>query len=128
MATSPGIIPYFSYADGHAAVAFLEAAVGFHVVQTADAEDGSLLRCEMARGMGLIMMGTGETAKGTPGTYVVVEDVHEHHDRAVAAGAEIVYGVETTEWGTKRYRCRDLEGHEWTSGSYAPSTEPPRWA
>ena len=127
--TNPTIIPYFSFADGPAAIAFLTEAFGFEVVQKADAEDGTLVHCEMRYGEGVIMMGTdAQRGKGSPGVYVVVEDVEAHHARAVKAGAEIVYGPEQTEWGTWRYRCLGPEGHEFTFGTYSPSTEPPSWA
>ena len=56
------------------------------------------------------------------GVYVVVEDVDAHHERAVAAGAEIVYPPEATEWGTRRYRALDPEGYEWSFGSYVPGS------
>ena len=59
---------------------------------------------------------------------MVVDDVQRHFDTAKTAGAEIVYPPEKTEWGTWRYRAKDPEGHEWSFGSYAPSTQPPNWS
>ncbi len=53
------------------------------------------------------------------GIYVRVDDVDAHHDRAKAAGAEIVLDPEDTEWGARQYRTLDLDGYEWTFGSYA---------
>ena len=84
---------------------------------------------EMAFGNGVIMMGTADTApaKQSPGVYLVVADVDAHYERAKTAGATIVYPPEDTEFGTRRYRARDLEGHEWSFGTYAPSTEAPKW-
>ena len=38
-------------------------------------------------------------SRGTPGIHVVVGDVAAHHARASAAGTEIVFGPEETEWG-----------------------------
>lgn len=125
--TQPTIAPYLSYKDGAAAIAFLETAFGFRVNIRQDAEDGTLVHAELVYGDGVILMGTADLPHGTPGIYVVVEDVAAHHAQAVAAGAEIVYVPEETEWGTMRYRCRDLEGQEWTFGTYAPSTEAPAW-
>ena len=127
MAHTPSIVPYFTYADPHAAMDFLERAFGLTRVQSYDGEDGALVHAEMAHGSGVVMLGTGEATHGSPGVYVVVEDVDAHHARAVEAGAEIVYPPEDTEFGTRRYRARDPEGHEWSFGTYAPSTEPPSW-
>ncbi len=125
--TTPTIVPYFSFKDGPAAIDFLEKAFGFEVVQRADADDGTLMHCEMRYGDGVIMMGTDDRPTGSPGVYVVVTDVQAHHAQAVKAGAEIVYGPEQTEWGTWRYRAIGPEGHEFSFGTYAPSTEPPSW-
>ncbi len=127
MAHSPTIIPYLSYEDGPAALDFLERAFGFRRNFAQIGDDGTLLHAEMAIGDGVIMIGTEARPKGSPGIYVVVEDVEAHHAQAMDAGATLVYGPEETEWGTKRYRVTDPEGHEWSFGSYAPSTEPPAW-
>ncbi|MEL7178154.1 MAG: VOC family protein [Pseudomonadota bacterium] len=127
MSHTPSIVPYLSYADGKAAIAFLTKAFGLSVVQSYDDENGVLQHAEMRFGNGIIMMGTADMAKGSPGIYLVVEDVQAHFDAAKAAGAQIVYPPEQTEWGTWRYRAKDPEGHEWSFGSYAPSTEPPSW-
>ncbi|MBF9032311.1 hypothetical protein HKCCE3408_18075 [Rhodobacterales bacterium HKCCE3408] len=128
MADTPTIVPYLSYKDGKAAIAFLENAFGFKTVLSQFEEDGTLLHAEMAYGKGVILMGTADLARGTPGIYVVVEDVTAHHARAMAAGATLVYGPERTSWGTERYRVTDPEGQEWTFGTYQPSTAPPDWA
>ena len=128
MAHGPDIVPYLSYVDTPAAIDFLTRAFGLEVVQRQDAEDGSVLHCEMRHGNGVVMIGMEARAKGSPGLYLVVRDVAAHHATAVAEGAEVVYPPEETEWGTKRRRARDPEGHEWSFGSYAPSTEPPAWA
>lgn len=125
--TTPTIVPYLSYKDGARAIAFLENAFGFRVNIRQDNDDGSVLHAELVYGDGVILMGTADLPRGTPGIYIVVEDVSAHHAQAVAAGAEIVYGPEETAWGTQRYRCRDPEGQEWTFGTYAPSTEKPDW-
>lgn len=125
--SNPSIVPYFTYADPAAAIDFLSRAFGLEVVIRLE-EGGRVQHCEMRHGEGVVMLGEGEAARGSPGVYLVVEDVAAHHARAVEAGAEIVYGPEATSFGTQRYRARDPEGHEWSFGTYAPSTEPPAWA
>ncbi|QPH53671.1 VOC family protein [Pontivivens ytuae] len=119
----PHIVPYLSYRDAKAAMAFLTEAFGLTTV-TAYEDAGVLQHGEMAWRDGLIMLGTAEIAPSvSPGIYLVVEDVDAHHARAVKAGAEIVYGPEDTPFGTRRYRAKDPEGHEWSFGTYAPDTE-----
>jgi uncharacterized glyoxalase superfamily protein PhnB len=36
-----------------------------------------------------------------------------------SVAAAIVYGPQDTEFGTRRYRARDLEGYEWSFGTYS---------
>lgn len=124
---TPSIVPYLSYTDAKAAIGFLTAAFGLELVQGYDGEDGKLMHGEMRHGNGVIMLGTEERPKGSPGIYLVVEDVDAHYEAAKAAGADIVYPPEDTEFGTRRYRARDPEGHEWSFGTYAPSTVAPSW-
>ena len=54
------------------------------------------------------------------GIYVYVEDVQAHHDRAKAAGAEIVRSLQVTDYGSWEYSVRDPEGHLWSFGTYRP--------
>ena len=130
MTDRPSIVPYLSYRDAAAAIDFLTSAFGLSVVQRMDGEDGSVVHCELAHGNGVVMLGGIDDAPvtGSPGTYLVVEDVDAHHKAARAAGASIVYGPEDTEFGTRRYRAKDPEGHEWSFGTYAPQTSKPDWA
>jgi uncharacterized glyoxalase superfamily protein PhnB len=129
MTGRPSIVPYFSYVDAKAAMRFLADAFGFEAIQSFDGEDGQLFHGEMRHADGVIMLGSVDErpATGSPGVYLVVADVDAHHQRARAAGAEIVYPPEDTEFGTRRYRARDPEGHEWSFGTYQPQTEPPQW-
>jgi len=60
-----------------------------------------------------------------PGSvYVVVGDPDAHHDRAKAAGAEIVAGLTDTDYGSRDYSARDPDGNLWSFGTYRPSVEP----
>lgn len=129
MPDSPAIVPYLSYVDAKAAMEFLRDAFGLEPVQSHDGEDGRVMHAEMRHGNGVVMIGSVDTAPAvaSPGIYLVVEDVDAHHSRAVAAGADVVYGPEDTEFGTRRWRGRDPGGHEWSFGTYAPATEAPAW-
>ena len=49
-----------------------------------------------------------------------VEDVDAHFERARAAGAEITSPPRDTDFGSREYHARDLEGHPWTFGTYRP--------
>ena len=45
-----------------------------------------------------------------PDVSIEVDDVDAIHDRAVAAGAEIVYPLTDEEWGLRRFFVRDPNG------------------
>jgi uncharacterized glyoxalase superfamily protein PhnB len=49
-----------------------------------------------------------------------VPDPDEHHRRAVAAGANVVRPLENTDYGSREYSARDLEGSPWSFGTYDP--------
>ncbi len=127
MTDRPSIVPYLTYADARAAIAQLTSAFGMEVVQAYDGADGRVMHAELTHGNGVVMLGSGEAAKGSPGIYLVVEDVDAHFATAQAAGIEVVYPPEDTEFGTRRWRARDAEGHEWSFGTYQPQTVATAW-
>jgi len=49
----------------------------------------------------------------TQSLVIVVDDVDGHFARAKRAGAEILEAPNDTEYGHRRYRASDREGHEW---------------
>lgn len=83
----------------------------------------------MRHGGGVIMLGSVDDppARHRPGVYLVAPDVDAHFVRAAVAGTGIVYPPEDTEFGARRYRTRDPEGHEWNFDSYRPSLEASHW-
>lgn len=125
--TPPTFYPYFGYKDAAAALDWLERAFAFETLYAARTDDGEVMHAEMRFGNGAIMMGTSpereRPQRQDHGIYVYVDDVDAHYERAKAAGAEIVYPPEATEWGTRRYRARDPEGYEWSFGTYRPTIE-----
>jgi uncharacterized glyoxalase superfamily protein PhnB len=74
----------------------------------------------------MIMLGSVRDADGyapPPGgaaVYLVVEDPDAHHERARAAGADIVRELNDTDYGSREYSARDLEGNHWSFGTYQP--------
>ena len=102
----------------------LEPAFGMEHVQATDAQDGTLMHTAMRRGVGVVGIDAGEAVCGSPGVYLVVDDVEAHHVRVEAA---IVYRWQDTEFGARRHRAGDPEGREWSFRASAPSTEPRGW-
>ena len=57
---------------------------------------------------------------GPVAVYVVVEDPDALHDRAVAAGVEIIRGLEDQPYGSRDFAARDHHGNVWSFGTYRP--------
>lgn len=54
----------------------------------------------------------------TQALYACVEDLDVHYERARSAGAQIVSPPEDTDFGSREYHVRDVEGHLWTFGTF----------
>jgi uncharacterized glyoxalase superfamily protein PhnB len=120
----PTVFPTLHYDDAQAALEFLVDAFGGgrHAVYAAD---GTIQHAELRFGNGIVMLGSARSeapatrGKGG-GIYIVVEDPDAHCDRARGAGAEIVRDLHDTEYGSREYSARDLEGNAWHFGTYQP--------
>ena len=53
----------------------------------------------------LSVMALDIKARIHPDISIEVDDVDEVHQRAVAAGAEVVYPLTDEEWGVRRFSC-----------------------
>jgi len=135
MSESPStrIYPFLRYADAPAAFEWLARAFGFEKQMLVPGPDGTIAHAQLRYGGSVIMIGSltdTDDAMGlktpaalggvTQGIYVHVDDATAHHDRAKAAGAEIIMELEETDYGASEYMARDPEGHVWSFGTYAP--------
>lgn len=132
MGGGPTFVPYFGYPDPAAAITWLSEAFGLEATQVARGPDDEVVHAEMHYDGGMMMLGPeGEEAMESvaeerrvgPGVYVVVDDPDAHFERAEAAGADIIFPPEDTEFGSRQYRARDLAGYEWTFGTYQPTPD-----
>jgi uncharacterized glyoxalase superfamily protein PhnB len=115
------ISPIIPYRDLRAAIDFLCDAFGFERHELHEDEHGQLQHVELKLGDDVIM--PTDARLGEPGhaqTYVVVDDADAHHDRAKAAGAEITNELRDTDYGSRDYAAKDLEGNVWYFGTYRP--------
>jgi uncharacterized glyoxalase superfamily protein PhnB len=122
--------PILGYRDLGAAIDWLCRVFGFAPLEVTRNEDGSYVHVELRLGAGVIMPTTTrdqtnpenpwEGPIGTQGLYVALDGVEAHYERAVAEGAEIVRPLATTDWGSREYTARDLEGNLWAFGTYRP--------
>ncbi|SMY09615.1 VOC family protein [Flavimaricola marinus] len=123
------------YRDTEAALGFLKDVIGMEELAVHRDDDGAIRHAELRLGDGLFMFGPDsrdsafsafmispqETGgRETTTQYAIVDDVAGHHDRAVAAGAEIIMPLKQENYGGETYSLRCPEGHIWTIGSYDP--------
>jgi uncharacterized glyoxalase superfamily protein PhnB len=123
------VYPTLRYKDANAAILWLEAAFGLERKEVYEA-DGIVTHAELRWRGSLIMLGGERPADSENGyasrigngwLYVVVDDVDAHHDRAKAAGAEIVMQLTDQPYGSRDYQALDLEGNRWSFGTYDPT-------
>ena len=124
------IFPLLRYKDARGAIRWLCTAFGF-VEVFAVPEAGQVVRHAQLRfGTNVIMLASirpddgitspDELGISTQALCVYVDDVDAHFERARSAGAEIIDPPEDTDFGSREYHTRDLEGHVWTFGTYRP--------
>jgi uncharacterized glyoxalase superfamily protein PhnB len=119
------IFPTLTYDDAGKAIDFLVDAFGFerHAVYADD--NGDIRHAELRLGNGLVMLGSAKgdiaaTRGRGGGIYIVLDDPDTHADRARAAGAELIREPHDTDYGSREYGARDLEGNVWSFGTYQP--------
>ena len=131
----PNIFPAVRYADADAAMDFLKRAFGATEKAVHRGDDGIIHHAELALGAGLVMLGQqradgklgGETPRALASTislYITVPDPDAHHAVARQAGASVVRELEDTDYGSREYSVRDLEGNLWSFGTYDPYDYP----
>ncbi len=134
------IIPGMRYRDATAAIEWLCRVFGFEKRVVHSLPDGRIAHAELTLGGGMLMIGSvqadqrnqwirhpSETAGAeTQSPYVIVTDPDAVYQRAKAAGAEILQEITTTDFGSRAFTCRDLEGRLWDVGSYDPWAAPSR--
>lgn len=120
------IFATLKYNDANSAIAFLTGALGFREVSVMRNESGSVSHAELAHGDGMIMVGSrtepgSQFDTGKAVIYLAVDDADAHHDKAVAAGAKVVYPLVDQPYGSREYAVADAEGNIWSVGTYRPA-------
>ena len=127
------IFPILRYTDARAAIQWLCSTFGF-VELFSVPESGQFVRHAPLRlGTNVIMLGSVRPDErmaspqvlgaATQALSVYVDDLDGHFERARSAGAEIVSSPKDTDFGSREYHVRDLEGHPWTFGTYLPDAD-----
>jgi uncharacterized glyoxalase superfamily protein PhnB len=123
------IHPTLRYADADAAIGFLTETLGLtaHEIHRDDA--GHITHAELSHEGDILMIGSRSDPPGPFDTgravlYLAVDDVDGHHDRAVAAGANVVLELVDQPYGSREYAVADAEGNTWCLGTYRPKASP----
>ncbi len=118
------VTPRLVVADGAAAIDFYMAAFGAEPVgERHTTPDGTLIHAELRIGNAIVMLtddgGDGPArapvADRPAGVIMATywEDVDRAWERALAAGAEVIYPLADQFYGERGGRLRDPFGHQW---------------
>lgn len=120
--------PTLVYADAAAAIRFLVDAFGFEkrlVVPGGQPDVVEHAQLAWPEGGG-VMLGTAQREDnvfsqrplGAASVYVVTDEPDALYERATAAGAELVRGLQDEDYGSRGFSVRDPEGNIWSFGTY----------
>lgn len=123
--------PIVQYQDARAALRFLADGFGFEIteVHPADPDEGpvqhAVAKWRLGGGVMLSSADTGDALfkdnppVGGQSVYVVTDEPDALHDRAVAAGAEILRPLRDEDYGSRGFTAADPEGNLWSFGTYS---------
>ncbi|GAA1511143.1 VOC family protein [Sphaerisporangium rubeum] len=120
----PQVWPTLKAHDARRLIAFLVEAFGFEetaVYGEGDTVAHAQLNWPLGGG---VMLGSADGSgdwrltPGTFGAYVVTDDPDALYERATKAGAEILYGLRDSDYGSREFAVRDPEGNLWSFGTY----------
>ncbi|WP_405140015.1 VOC family protein [Sphaerisporangium sp. NBC_01403] len=123
----PQVWPTLRARDARSLIAFLVDAFGFEeTVSYGDGERVDHAQLDWPLGGGIMLGSVREPGAdnpwslppGTFGAYVVTDDPDALFARATKAGAEVVYGLRETDYGSRDFAVRDPEGNLWSFGTY----------
>jgi uncharacterized glyoxalase superfamily protein PhnB len=128
--TFAGAVPIVPFTKPRTAIDWLSEAFGAEAIAVYPEDPAEpLAHAEVAIGTGVVMIDDADrdSVFALPGpvvVYVVVDtpaEVDALHDRAAAAGAEIVSGITDQDYGSHEFAARDPYGNIWSFGTYRPS-------
>ena len=125
------IFPILRYNDARVAIQSLCATFGFIELFSVPESGPSVRHAQLRLGTNVVMLGSVRPDEGmaspqklgaaTQSLYVYVEALDAHYERALLAGAQIVSPPGDTDFGSREYHARDVEGHLWTFGTFLPT-------
>lgn len=131
----PRIMPSLRYDDVGRALTWLGDAFGLTEYLRWSSPDGVVQHAEMRIGDGFIELASATEEQPSPRSLgrvssalvVLVDDVDEHYERAVTAGATVLAPLEDKPWGLRQYTVLDQEGHRWEFSQQVRRVAPNEW-
>ncbi|KAA3606877.1 MAG: glyoxalase [Calditrichaeota bacterium] len=128
------IIPTMQYKNAPTAIEWLCNAFGFEKHLIVQGENDTIVHAQLTYGNSMIMLNSENeneygnlvrtpkklNGNNTQASYIIVEKIDEHYEKAVAAGAKILIEIRDEEYGGRGYTCKDIEDYIWNFGSYNP--------
>jgi uncharacterized glyoxalase superfamily protein PhnB len=127
------IIPTLRYRNAPKMLEWLVEAFGFKRHAVHEDGKGGIAHAQLTLDGGMIMLSSARadefgklqtTPAAVGGTtqrpYIIVSNVDELYERAVANGAKVVMPLKDEDYGGRGFTCRDPEGHLWNFGTYDP--------
>ena len=128
------ITPHLVVRDVPRAVEFYRRAFGAEeLLRNLTPDGGAVLHCELLLGESRFFVNeefpehavSPAALGGSPVTlHLYVEDVDAVYQRAVAAGAEVVFPLQDCFWGDRYAQLRDPFGHRWSVASRLEDLSP----
>lgn len=121
-----GIHVTLRYDDPRAALDFLTGTLGLTPGHVMTADDGSIGHAEAFWEDTAVMIGTRSGGNdrfdtGRAVLYLTTDTPDALHDKAIGAGAELVYGLTDQPYGSREFAVADPEGNVWCFGTYRPA-------
>lgn len=123
---APTVFPTLRYRDAATAIGFLTQSLGFSTGHVAHGPDGRVVHAELGWANGVVMVSSlgpepspFDTGRGC--VYLVTDDPDALHERAVAAGAQVVMPLVDQDYGSREFAVADPEGNVWCFGTYQPA-------
>ena len=132
MAQNPQILfPALRYRDAHAAIGWLERALGMQRGLVSQTSEGVVMHAEVSIAGATLMLGSNsegdderlELPSGGGSVYVALdspEQVDQLFASATAAGADVLMPVTDQPYGSHEFTVADPEGNAWSVGTYRP--------
>ena len=118
------INPVVHYRDLAAGAKFLVDSFGFVQHQAHEDDDGEIQYVELS--LNGAPLGLGRLAEGSmfdtgPAVvYISLDEVDAMHERAAAAGAEVLMAPTDQDYGSRDFVAKDHEGNVWCFGTFQP--------